>query len=127
MDKDAFAGFDLFEGMTEAEVEHSASAFEPITRVAGERVTKENDFGYSFFIVVSGRLDVEVHDKKVAELTAGDYFGEVALVTGQKRNATVRATETCHLAKTMVWEFHELVESTPVLAGRIKNIVDARS
>lgn len=126
MDHQELAGFTLFEGMTEDELKHSATAFEPIRRMAGERVTKEDDFGYSFFLILKGRVSVETHGDNVAELEAGDCFGEVALVTGEKRNATVRALETVELAKTMAWEFSDLLGTNPLLAERIKAIADTR-
>lgn len=127
MDHKLLGTFPLFDGMTDAELERSVAAFEPIRRLAGERVTKEDDYGYSFFLVVSGKVVVESGSETVAELGPGDHFGEVALVTGNKRNATVRAIETCELAKTMAWEFSALLESNPVLAERIRVIAGERS
>ena len=93
----------------------------------GDRVTREADFGYSFFVVIDGRVQVEVGDEVVAELGPGDHFGEVALVTGDKRNATVKALETCRLAKIMTWDFPKLLEEHPTLAGRIQESADRRS
>ncbi|MCP5024879.1 MAG: cyclic nucleotide-binding domain-containing protein [Actinomycetia bacterium] len=109
------------------ELEQSAALFERIRRMAGERVTREADYGYSLFLVLAGRLQVEVDGETVAELGPGDHFGEVSLVTGQKRNATVRALETCELGKIMVWEFKELMDLHPSLATRIEAVAADRS
>lgn len=127
MDHEALKISNLVEGMSDEELAATAKLFEESRYLMGDRVTREADFGYSFFIVLDGRVQVEVGDEVVAELGAGDHFGEVALVTGDKRNATVKAIETCHLAKIMTWDFPKLMEEHPVLAGRIKASADARS
>lgn len=127
MDIETLRGFELFEGMSDDELESEVALFEPIRRLAGERVTKEDDFGYSLFLVVSGRLKVDIGGDEIAEIEAGDCFGEVSLVTGEKRNATVTALETCELAKIMTWDFETLLVEHPILAGRIKAIADART
>ena len=127
MDHEALKISSLVEGMTDDELAATAELFEESRYLMGDRVTREADFGYSFFIVLDGRVQVEVGDEVVAELGAGDHFGEVALVTGDKRNATVKALETCHLAKIMTWDFPKLMDEHPTLAGRIKASADARS
>jgi len=126
MDIESMRGIALFEGMGDEELAASAAMFEPIRRMAGERVTKEDDFGYSLFLVLSGSLSVDAGGTVLAEISAGDCFGEVSLVTGEKRNATVTALETCDLAKIMTWDFAELTAKDPELARRIKAIADER-
>lgn len=123
---EALREFALFDGMSDEELTASAALFEPIRRVAGERVTKEADFGYSLFLVVSGRLSVGVGGDIVDHLEAGDCFGEVSLVTGEPRNATVTALEGCELGKIMIWDFTELTANNPTLAARVKAIADER-
>ena len=127
IDVDTLHAFSLFDGMTDAELETCATLFEPIKRLPGERVTREDDFGYSLFLVISGRLRVDTHGEEVAEIAAGDFFGEVSLVTGKRRNATVTALEMCELAKIMTWDFSELLERNPMLAGRIKVVAEQRT
>jgi CRP-like cAMP-binding protein len=126
MNIETLRGFSLFDGMSDEELERKVLLFEPIRRMAGERVTQEDDFGYSLFLVISGRLSVDHGGEVVAEIGTGDHFGEVSLVTGEKRNATVTALETCELAKIMTWDFDTLVAEHPVLAARIKAIADQR-
>ena len=126
MDIETLRGFSLFEGLSDEDLEREVVLFEPIRRMAGDRVTKEDDFGYSLFLVISGRLSVDHGGEIVAEIGTGDHFGEVSLVTGKKRNATVTALETCELAKIMTWDFDTLLAEQPLLAGRIKAVVDQR-
>ena len=126
MDRDAFAGTKLFEGMTDEEIADAAEHFLPVEVRVGDELTHEDDFGYSFFVVLDGHVRVEVGDEVVAQLGPGDHFGEVALVKGHKRNATVKATDHGHLAKMMIWDFRELMDKSPVLAARLEAAAEAR-
>ena len=127
MEPEALKISSLVDGMSEAELAETAGLFEETRYLMGDRVTQEDDFGYSFFIVLEGRVQVEVGDEVVNLLSVGDHFGEVALVTGERRNATVKALETCRLAKIMTWDFPKLMEEHPAIAGRIKASADERS
>lgn len=120
-------GAPLFDGMTDDERETAAALFQPVRVLMGEPLTAEGDFGYSFFVVMSGRVKVDLGDDGSVELGPGDHFGEVALVTGNRRNATVTALEGCELAKIMTWDFGELMNQSPALASRIQASADARS
>jgi len=126
MNSDTLRKFSLFEGLDDEVLERQAKLFEPIRRMAGERITKEEEFGYSLFLVISGRLSVDRDGEVLDEIGAGDCFGEVSLVTGEKRNATVTALETCELAKIMVWNYDVLTKDYPELARRVKAIADQR-
>ena len=127
MDHELLRISSLFDGMSDEELARKGDLFEATRHRMGEAVTKEADFGYSFFIVLDGRVSVKVGDDVVAELGPGDHFGEVALVTGERRNATVMALETCHLAKIMTWDFQKLLEEHPVLAARIRDSAERRA
>lgn len=58
---------------------------------AGERIVKQGDAGESFYVISDGQVDVIEDRRKVGRLSAGDYFGEIALLSGETRTATVRA------------------------------------
>lgn len=117
----------LFQGMSDEELQDCGQLFEPARVLMGDVLTAKDDFGYSLCIVLEGRVKVEVDGERVAELGAGEHFGEVAMVTGAKRNATVTAMETCQLAKIMIWNFDDLTERSPNLAARLKAVAEERS
>ncbi len=127
MDAETLRTSSLFDGMADDEASATAELFQEGRYLMGDRVTAEDDFGYSFFIVVEGRVRVNVGDEVVAELGVGEHFGEVALVTGERRNATVTALESCRLAKIMTWDFPKLLEEHPTLAERIQTSAEKRS
>ena len=59
---------------------------------AGKVLCTEGTYGGDFFILESGAADVTRGDKKIATMQPGDFFGEIALVDGGKRTATVTTT-----------------------------------
>jgi small-conductance mechanosensitive channel/CRP-like cAMP-binding protein len=62
---------------------------------AGEEVIRQDDEGDSFYIIASGRVDVRAGGRSVTGLGPDDYFGEMSLMTGEARTATVVAREDC--------------------------------
>ena len=73
----------------------------PRTALAGEAVIRRGEAGTSLFLIARGVVAVMVRangkDKRVASLHAGDFFGEMALLTAERRTATVRAISACQL------------------------------
>lgn len=127
MDHELLADIPLFEGMSDEELQDCAGRFQQTQVLMGHELTTEDEFGYSFFIVLEGRVEVSVDEDTAVELGRGQHFGEVALVTGNKRNATVKALETCQLAKMMTWDFQQLRESNPTFESRMQAAVADRS
>lgn len=64
---------------------------------ARQTIFEQDDEGDCFYIIYSGRVSVYVNDKAVAELNKGKYFGELALIYGEKRSATIIAVEPSDL------------------------------
>ena len=70
---------------------------------AGETIIRKGDLGTEFFLVSDGEVEVIRADQEVARLGPGNFFGEVALISGEPRNATVvarNAVDTYVLGKT---------------------------
>lgn len=63
----------------------------------GDIVLKEGAFGNEMFFIRYGIVDVFTEDSVVATLTEGDYFGEITMLTGARRVASVRAITVCNL------------------------------
>lgn len=127
MDAANLAGIALFDGMSDDELANCASHFDEVEVLTDSRMTEKDDFGYSFFVVLSGSVKVERDGAEVARLSAGDSFGEQALLGGDRRNADVVALERTQLAKMMVWDVNELMEKNATLAQRIQEIASSRS
>ena len=67
-----------------------------------EVIFKRNDYSTTFFFIVEGELDVLIDDDDVPDdtLKAGEFFGEMALISGRRRTGTVRAKTNCVLIET---------------------------
>ena len=91
---------------------------------AGARIVSQGEDPEFFYVIQSGRVRVfrETADRiqtNLTELEAGAYFGEVALVTGQPRSASVEAMEDATLIKVSKEEFDRLLDQNPQLARHI--------
>jgi len=91
---------------------------------AGTRIVTQGETPEFFYVIQSGRVRVfrETADRIRTELTdlrSGSYFGEVALVTGQPRTASVEAMEECRLIKISKTEFDAFLDQNPQLARHI--------
>ena len=90
----------------------------------GVRIVKQGELPQHFYVVISGKLKVyrETHDGIRTDLTQlgpGAYFGEVALVTGKPRTASVEAMEACTLLEINKEEFDLVLDQNPKLARQI--------
>lgn len=126
MTKDELAAHELFQGLSDEQLDECAELFRTNEVLMGDKLTKEDDFGYSLVLILSGSVAVKVGDDVVAELHAGDHFGEVSLIEHQKRNATVVARETCRVAKIMSWDFEKFLAIDPVIKERLDAAAAAR-
>jgi len=95
-----------------------------VTVPPGTRIVSQGESPEFFYVVQSGRVRVfrETRDRirtELTELGPGSYFGEVALVTGQPRTASVEAAEECSLIKVSKEEFDRLLDQNPQLARHI--------
>jgi ATP-binding cassette subfamily B protein len=93
---------------------------------AGATVIAEGGPGSGFFVVESGEAEVSVAGLTRATLRAGDYFGEVALLLGSDRTATVTATTDLRCYALTPWDFRALVEANPSIAWKVMQSMAAR-
>lgn len=115
----------LCEGLTMAEVEHVAARVSEIRCTAGEVACRMGDPGDRVYIIARGRLKVTVpvrgeQERLLTYLGRGDYFGEVALLTGGKQAATVTAILDSDLLVLERDSFFQLFEEHPQIA---KNLI----
>ena len=94
---------------------------------AEEAIVREGSTGTALYIVLSGRARVEREGKAIAELSAGDFFGELALIEEHPRSATVVAAEETDCLLFPAWEFTALLEEHPEVAVPIMRELIART
>jgi len=126
MQVDHIRSLELFEGLSDEALESLAAQFEELEIVTGSSLAKQDDFAYKFFIVLDGQVDVHRDFKHIAEMGPGEFFGEVALIKGEKRNARVTAKTHCRIACMMGWDFKAMTEQNPTIAARVDAVVAQR-
>jgi len=97
----------------------------------GEEVIRQGEEGDELFIIERGHVAVLLaKDKRrvveVAQLGSGKFFGEMSLMTGEARSATVRALEECELVVVGHTAFKEVLMAAPELAERISEVLAKR-
>jgi NADH:quinone reductase (non-electrogenic) len=96
--------------------------FEP-----GQEVFEQGDVGDRVYVVLSGAAEVVRDGQRVAQLARGDYFGEMAVLGGAQRNATVRCVEPMDVLALPQREFAMLSGSIPELRQTFEAKADQRS
>ncbi|HVA31453.1 MAG TPA: cyclic nucleotide-binding domain-containing protein [Gaiellaceae bacterium] len=109
----------LFAGLDDRELAQIAATMRERRFAAGDTVTQEGAGGAGFFVVESGEAEVTVDGQSRGTIGAGDYFGEIALLTGSDRTATIVASSDMVCHGMTPWEFKPLVESNSAIAWKL--------
>jgi pyruvate,water dikinase len=110
---------DLFSGMDRRQTEQIGRLLKERRFAEGETVIMEGSGGAAFFIIESGEAIVSHKDVELARLGPGDHFGEVALIDGGPRTATVKAATDLVCYGLTFWEFRPLVERSGTIGWKL--------
>ncbi|HET7353179.1 MAG TPA: cyclic nucleotide-binding domain-containing protein [Gaiellaceae bacterium] len=116
----------LFEELDEPELQSIADLMNEANVPPGAIVTAEGGPGDGFFVIESGEAEVTIEGIPRAVMTAGDYFGEIALLLGSSRTATVTASTNLRCYALTPWDFRTLVEGSPAIAWKVMQSMAAR-
>jgi pyruvate,water dikinase len=109
----------LFADMDRRQAEQIARLLKERRFAKGETVIMEGSGGAAFFLIDSGEAKVSHKGVDLATLGPGDYFGEVALIDGGPRMATVTASTDLVCYGLTFWEFRPLVERNGAIAWKL--------
>ena len=112
---DALRSSPFFAELHPEAIDEILSVAQPATFEAGSSIVEEGDAADGMYIVVAGTAEVDVGGR-FHRLKAGDFFGEMALITASKRLATVKAAEHVEALKVPAGEFRELLNRRPEIA-----------
>lgn len=124
----AVATVDLLKPLPEAERDKLARLSTGRLYGRGETVVRQGDVGSSLFIVSRGRVRVllQPSHEELATIGPGGYFGEMSLLTGEARSATVEAIEDTVLVEITAEVFRDVVLAWPAVVEQISARVEAR-
>ena len=97
----------------------------PRFAVPNERIVRKGDVGDSVFFIGSGAVEVILRQRHI-RLGTGDFFGEMALLTGQPRTADVVAQTYCRLLELRKMDFDRFMANNPRAQAEITRIAAAR-
>jgi len=127
----AIAGFDLFQALSAAELQAVTAGALERRYAAGETIVSEGDPGSSMFLIqagrcrVSGRIDLD-DSHRLASLEPGMAFGEIALLTGEPRMATVRAIVDTTLVEIRKETLAPVLQGNPALVEKLEATMKER-
>jgi CRP-like cAMP-binding protein len=118
----------LFADLGRRDLKKLAGRFRERTVSPGTTPVQEAKMsGIGFFVIAEGKAEVSVGDTVVATLKPGDHFGEIALISGDERTATVTATTTMRLLEIPFYDFREFALTNPEVIWKLLQNVVART
>jgi monovalent cation:H+ antiporter-2, CPA2 family len=100
--------------------------FKPRSAAPGERVIRAGDVANEMFFISSGAVEVSVGGKRI-QLGPGDVFGEMALLSGGRRNADVTAIDYCLFLILEDRDFQQFIGRHPGLRARLDEVAAQRA
>ena len=119
MYRERIASVPLFSGLSAREIRSLTQRARQVSLPAGKTIVAEGARGVEFFVLLSGTADVSRGGRSVGKLGPGDSFGELALITGTARRATVTTTELCELMVIMRPDFMALLDEFPRMTRKM--------
>jgi CRP-like cAMP-binding protein len=113
------AELELFADLSKSELRSLVRLMTPVRVRAGRDLTREGETGREFMIIVDGTATVRRGGKVIATLGAGDFVGELSMLAGIPRTATVTADSDLTVEALNRGEFASLLDESPRLARKV--------
>jgi CRP/FNR family cyclic AMP-dependent transcriptional regulator len=113
---EALGATDLFSSLNRRALKRVAEAAKVTHHEAGKEVAEQGKDGIAFHLIMEGTATVTVKGRGSHQIGKGDYFGEIAMIDGKPRSATVTVDTPLTTAALISWEFHPLLDEEPSVA-----------
>jgi len=123
---DALKKVPLFSGLSRRYLDLIARQTDEVREEAGAMLAKQGALGQEFLLLVEGGARVEKDGTVIARLGPGDFFGEMSLIDGMPRSASVIAESPCVLLVIQSRSFRGLLDEVPELPRKLLVTVGAR-
>ena len=123
---DLLAQVPLFEGLSRRHLKQIAERADEISFREKETIVEAGQPGGTFFIIVEGEVRVVRGDRTIARAGPGEFFGEISLLDGGPRTASVIADTPVVAIRLFKASFDKLVREEPRVAGKILAVVARR-
>jgi CRP-like cAMP-binding protein len=126
MDPNRLRDVPFFSSLSKQDLAVVAQQTDEVDVPEGRVLVREGDFGSEFFVIDSGTAEVTRGDARLAELGAGDFFGEMALLEEERRNATVTAKSPMTVIVMTRANFRALDRTAPEVHETVAREIAAR-
>lgn len=116
----------LFANCSKRELEEIAHLADEIDLNEGKEMTRQGAPGREFFVLLEGEADVMKDGRAINQLSGGDFFGEIALVSDTPRTATVTATTPVRALVITDRSFRRLLRDQPEIQNKVLSALAAR-
>jgi len=116
----------LFEGLSGQQLGQIAHLADEVEVPAKKRLTSEGETGRELFVIIEGNAVVRTSKGRTVTLGPGEFFGEMSLIDGGPRSATVEATTPMRLLVVGHREFWELLSKAPLISKRVMRALSQR-
>ena len=122
----------IFSSIGEQDLRRLADLLKSKQLPAGEIVIHQGDFGDSIYFICQGEVDIFIRNQEGAEntishLMEGDFFGEMALLTLERRTATVTAIKSTDLLVLDCDDFHRFIDHSPEVGAQVRAVAQERA
>jgi CRP/FNR family cyclic AMP-dependent transcriptional regulator len=117
---------DLFRGLNKKHLTSIASQARLVHHQAGKDITEQGGGAAGFHLIKDGKASVHVSGHDRPELGPGDYFGEISMIDGLPRSATVHAETEMTTISIPSWSFHPILDEEPEVAKVLLKVLCAR-
>ncbi|MDQ5821681.1 MAG: cyclic nucleotide-binding domain-containing protein [Actinomycetota bacterium] len=119
-------GVPLFSSCSKKELEAIAAQADQLTVPKGKALTKEGQRGREFMVIVDGAAEVRKDGRRLNLLGSGDFLGEIALISGGPRTATVTTTSEANLLVLTDRAFTDLTKKMPSIQASVLKALSER-
>ena len=123
---EALGRTDLFAGLGKKHLAAIASQARLVRHPEGKDITEQGGGAAGFHLIKEGSASVHVSGHDRPGLGPGDYFGEISMIDGEPRSATVHAESEMVTISIPSWSFHPILEEEPEVAKVLLKVLCAR-
>jgi CRP-like cAMP-binding protein len=116
----------LFSGFDRRRLERLGMLADEVDVPSGKVLMRQGESGADMMVLVRGSVAVERDGARINTLGPGDFFGEIALVDGGPRTATITTEEPSTLLVTTHRDFHAMMDEFPEVADQVMNALANR-
>lgn len=128
LNKDIIEKVPIFKGASQAFIKEVILNLEPVVFTPNDIIVSKGDLGNDMFFISSGSVDVVSEDESIvyATLSAGQFFGEIALLFSSERTATIKSKDYCDMFRLDKDTFDHILERYPDFEKQIKDLAAKR-